>query len=125
MTSARFVLADSTYLPRDRVLVLLEGGRVIASLPPWFIPGARFLRSSPTGAYFASLGPEGLALFDRNADPLELPDSVQRPHAIAWSPDEGWTALATARSVYVFPSDRPDELIVRIPLSVNDFAWSE
>lgn len=119
------LLADSTYVPRERVLVLLESGRVIASLPPWFIPGARFLRSSPTGVYFASLGPEGLALFDRDAGPLELPDSVRRPHAIGWSPDERWTALATAKSVYLFPSDRPGELIVRIPLSVNDFAWSE
>ena len=119
------ILADSTYVPKDRVLVLMEGGRVIASRPPWFIPGARFLRPSPTGAYFASVGPEGLAWFDRDADPLELPDSVQRPHAVAWSPDERWTALATVSSVYVFPSVRPDELIVRIPLAVNDFAWSE
>ena len=119
------VLADSTYVPKDRVLVLLHRGRVVRAQPTWLIPGVRFLRPSPTGVYFASMGPDALGWFDRDADPLELPDSVQRPHAIAWSSDERWTALATAKSVYVFPSVRPDELIVRIPLAVNDFAWSE
>jgi hypothetical protein len=119
------VLADSTYVPKDRVLVLLHQGRVVRAQPTWLIPGVRFLRPSPTGVYFASMGPDALGWFDRDADPLELPDSVQRPHAVAWSPDERWTALATAKSVYVFPSARPDELIVRIPLAVNDFAWSE
>ena len=119
------VLADSTYVPKDRVLVLLHRGRVVRAQPTWLIPGVRFLRPSPTGVYFASMGPDALGWFDRDADPLELPDSVQRPHAIAWSADERWTALATAKSVYVFPSVRPDELIVRIPLAVNDFAWSE
>jgi hypothetical protein len=119
------ILADSTYVPRDRMLVLLDGERVVRVREPWFVPGARFLRASPTGAYFASFGADGVAWFDRDADPVELPESVRRPHAVAWSPDERWTALATAGSVYVFPSGRPDELIVRIPLAVNDFAWDE
>jgi hypothetical protein len=44
---------------------------------------------------------------------------------VTWSPDDSWTALATAESVYVFRSDRPDERIVRIPLAVQDLDWSE
>jgi hypothetical protein len=117
------VLADSTYEPRERVLVLLEGDRVILVQPRWVIRDARFLRPSPSGAWFAAFGPEGLQWFDANADPRAFPAAVRSPHAVTWSPDERWTALATDTSVYVFPTDRPDELVVRIPLAVHDLAW--
>jgi hypothetical protein len=117
------VLADSTYEPRERVLVVLEGDRVILVQPRWVIRDARFLRPSPTGRSFAALGPEGLMWFDANADPRALPAAVRSPHAVAWSPDERWTALATDTSVYVFPTERPDELVVRIPLAVHDLSW--
>jgi hypothetical protein len=117
------VLADSTYEPRERVLVVLEGDRVILVQPRWVIREARFLRPSPTGRSFAAFGPEGLMWFDANADPRALPAAVRSPHAVAWSPDERWTALATATSVYVFPTERPDELVVRIPLAVHDLSW--
>jgi hypothetical protein len=119
------VLADSTYEPRERVLVLLEGDRVVFVQPRWVIRDASYLRPSPNGAYFAAFTPEGLLWFDRNADPLAFPAAVRSPRAVTWSPDEGWTALATAESVYVFRSDRPEERIVRIPLAVRDLDWSE
>jgi hypothetical protein len=119
------VLADSTYEPRERVLVLLEGDRVVYVQPRWVIRDARYLRPSPNGAYFAAFTPEGLLWFDRNADPLAFPAAVRSPRAVTWSPDDSWTALATAESVYVFRSDRPEERIVRIPLAVRDLDWSE
>jgi hypothetical protein len=52
-----------------------------------------------------------------------VPDRILTARAVAWSPDERWTALATDASVYVYPTDRPDELVVRIPLMVRDLAW--
>jgi hypothetical protein len=119
------VLADSTYEPRERVLALLEGDRVVFVQPRWVIRDARYLRPSPSGAYFAAFTPEGLLWFDRNAEPLAFPAAVRSPRAVTWSPDDSWTALATAESVYVFRSDRPDERIVRIPLAVSDLDWSE
>jgi hypothetical protein len=118
------VLADSTYGPRERVLVLLEGDRVVLVQPRWVIRDARFLRPSPNGTYFAAFTPEGLLWFDRDADPLAFPAAVRSPHAVTWSPDERWMALATAESVYVFRSDRPSERIIRIPLAVRDLDWS-
>ena len=118
------VLADSTYEPHERVLVLLEGDRVVLVQPRWVIRDARFLRPSPNGTYFAAFTPEGLLWFDRDADPLAFPAAVRSPHAVTWSPDERWTALATAESVYVFRSDRPTERIIRIPLAVRDLDWS-
>jgi hypothetical protein len=117
------VLADSTYEPSERVLVLLEGDRVILVQPRWVIRDARYLRPSPTGRSFAAFGPDGLMWFDANADPRAFPAAVRSPQAVAWSPDERWTALATDASVYVFPTERPDELVVRIPLAVHDLSW--
>jgi hypothetical protein len=117
------VLADSTYEPRERVLVLLEGDRVVLVQPRWVIRNARFLRPSPNGTYFAAFTPEGLLWFDRNADPIAFPTAVRSPHAVTWSPDDSWMALATAESVDVFRSDRPNERIIRIPLAVRDLDW--
>jgi hypothetical protein len=48
---------------------------------------------------------------------------VQAPHAIAWSPDERWTAVATRASVYVFRTEETDGTLIRIPITVRDLAW--
>jgi len=31
----------------------------------------------------------------------------------------------TRENVYVFPTERPHELVIRIPLSVHDLDWTE
>ena len=55
-----------------------------------------------------------------------MPESVARvPQAVAWSPDERWTALATSQSVYIYQSDQPDGRVVRVPLEVRDLDWTE
>ncbi len=117
------VLAESTYEPHERVLALVQGKRVVFAQPRWVVRDARFLRPSPGGAYFVGFGPEGPSWFDRNAVPRAFPAAVRNPRAVTWSPDEQWTALATAESVYVFRSDQPHERIVRIPLAVRDLDW--
>ncbi len=117
------VLADSTVDPTERVLVLLEHGRVILVQPRWVVREARFMRPSPLGTYFALFGPDGVRLFDRNAGPLALPAAARDPQAVAWSPDERWTALATEDAVYVFPSEAPYDPMVRVPLAVRDLDW--
>ena len=117
------VLADSTADPAERVLVLVEDGRVIFVQPRWVVRDARFVRPSPLGTYFALFGPDGVRLFDRNADPLALPAAARGPQAVTWSPDERWTALATEDAVYVFPSEAPYDPMVRVPLGVRDLDW--
>jgi hypothetical protein len=117
------VLADSTSTPRERVLAVLKGGRVVAAQPGFVVGSAREIRPSPRRNYVALLGPDGVGLLDENAERLDLPDPARAPHAIAWSPDERWTALATRASVYVFRSGDPHGLLVRIPLAVRDLAW--
>jgi hypothetical protein len=117
------VLAESTADPAERVLVLVENGRVIHVQPPWVVREARFMRPSPLGTYFALFGPDGVRLFDRDAGPLALPAAARDPQAVAWSPDERWTALATEGAVYVFPSEAPYDPMVRVPLAVRDLDW--
>jgi hypothetical protein len=117
------VLAESTADPAERVLVLLENGRVIHVLPPWVVREVNFMRPSPLGTYFALLGPDGVRLFDRDAGPLALPAAARDPKAVAWSPDERWAALATEEAVYVFPAEAPYDPMVRVPLGVRDLDW--
>lgn len=119
------VLADSTYTPRERVLAVLEGDRVVVVHPRWFVGNSRDIRPSPRGGYFALLGPDGVGLLDDQADPLDFPDAVQAPHGITWSPDERWTAVATRASVYVFRSRKPEGVLIRIPVAVRDLAWED
>jgi hypothetical protein len=118
------VLAERTGVPDERVLALVEQGRVIHVQPDWVVRGARSLRPSPRGTYFALFGPEGVRLFDRDATPLPLPAAARDPQALAWSPDERWAALATRQAVYVFPAQAPYDPMVRVPLAVRDLAWS-
>ncbi len=108
---------------RDRVLALFAGRRLEVVVPRWRI-GDGGLRPSPRGAYLAVFDPgeAGILVFTRDGEPLSLPD-VTNPHAIAWSPDERWTALATRWSIYVFPSDRSGATI-RLPVpGADDLAW--
>jgi hypothetical protein len=119
------VLADSLHTPDERVLVAFQDGRMRFVHPDWEIGGAQSIRRSPGGRYYALLGsaPLGAQVFMRDGHAVGVPDRVPTARAVAWSPDERWTALATDTSVYVYPTSRPDELVVRIPLAVHDLAW--
>jgi hypothetical protein len=120
------VLADSTYEPRERVLAGFDGEEASFVHPRWWVGDARAVRPSPRGGYYALLGEErvGSPLFSAAGEEVDLPDAVRAPHAIAWSPDERWTALASEGSVYVYPTADPERLLIRIPLAVRDLDWS-
>ncbi len=121
------VLADSTYEPRERVLAAFDGRRAAFVHPRWWVGDARAVRPSPQGGYYALLGEDwvGSPIFSRDGRRLDLPRQMRDPHSIAWSPDERWTALAMDESVYVYPTEEPERLVVRIPLPVRDLDWSE
>jgi hypothetical protein len=104
-------------------VVVLEGTRVVDVVPA---SGGRLtgLRVSPRGRYFAvqTEDPDGVLLFDRDGTGLPLPP-LTRPRAIAWSPGEEWTALATPASVYVFRTGASSPLVRRLGLRAGDIAW--
>ena len=109
----------------DRIFSVLEGDRVLAAFARWQLGNAGVLRPSPRGTYVALIERENGAVrvFSRDGDPVALPEGVTDPYAIAWSPDERWTALATRASVYVFATEDPEGELIRIPVSVRDLDW--
>jgi len=121
------VLAETVDSPHERVVVGLEGHRADFALPQWRVRGARIVRPSARGGYYALLGSDslGVEVFTRDGHDVPLPSRVTLPHTIAWSPDDRWTALATRASVYLFRTERPNGLVVRIPLAVQDLDWSD
>jgi hypothetical protein len=77
--------------------------------------------------------PTGFVLIDRDARPFALMevrrDSEGRPpftggRAIAWSPDDAWTAIARRETVVLFRMGRESPDVVHIALSAHDLAWS-
>jgi hypothetical protein len=52
--------------------------------------------------------------------PPWVPPAPTELRAIAWSPDDRWTALATRWAVYVFRTDRVREGYIGIPVTVRD-----
>jgi hypothetical protein len=102
-------------------LAFFEGDRALAVYP--LSDEDHVLRPSPRGNYVALLTRgAGVQVFTRAGEPQRLPP-VANPHAIAWSPDDDWTAIATSRSVYVFRSGEDDNTLPRIPLAVRDLDW--
>lgn len=93
--------------------------------PDWEIGAAQSIRPSPGGRYYALLGsdPLGAQVFMRDGHAAGVPDRIPTARAVAWSPDERWTALATEDAVYVFPSEAPYDPMVRVPLAVHDLDW--
>jgi hypothetical protein len=123
LDAGRFVvLADSASGPRDRVLAAFDGKRVRFVHPARLVGEARAIRPSSTGRYYALLG-RALPLFTSDGREVGVPDGLPPARAVAWSPDDRWTALATRASVYIFRSETRDP-VVRIPIAVRDLDWS-
>jgi hypothetical protein len=115
------VLAESTYQPRERLLAGFDGSRLTFLLPRWRIGNPRLLRASPLGGYVAVLDRDRVSvrIFTGAGRELWLPP-LPGPRAVAWSPDERWTAIATRESVYVLLTTQPRKRLLRIPVEVRD-----
>jgi hypothetical protein len=117
------LLTDSEGI--DRIFSVVEDEQVVVAFARWQLGGAGVLRPSPRGTYVALIERENRAVsvFSQGGDPVALPPGVTDPYAIAWSPDERWTALATRASVYAFLTEDPEGTLIRIPVSVRDLDW--
>jgi hypothetical protein len=80
------------------------------------------LRASPTGTYIAARrGQDGVIMAQPGSGELDMPE-IAGYRAIAWSPDEQWTAVAADRGIFIL---RPgsSEWTARINLVANDLDW--
>lgn len=121
-------------LGAEELIRVYEGRELLRTVPG---VGGRFaeISVSPQRRYAAVrvARPSGFVLIDRDARPFALTevrrDSEGRPpftggRAIAWSPDDAWTAVARTASVVLFRMGRTSPDVVRIQLSAHDLAWS-
>lgn len=130
---AAIVTVETDRGRRDELIVVYESGKVVGQLP-WFRSRSARFHVSPRGSFFsiATTRPDRFFLLDRNARPGALPDvartwfgrtSLLDAKAIAWSPDERWTALAKSESVYLFTTDESEPYLVRLPVAARELAW--
>jgi hypothetical protein len=94
-------------------------GRVVISE---FGEGLR-LEASPRGSFFTAwYGDSLVTIRDRNGDVVTFP-IIPRVRAVAWSPDERWTAAATEHSVFVFRTNTSEPSVRPLPIVAYELAW--
>ena len=101
-------------------LVLFRRGRLVA--PPAVIAREiRYLHASPRRTFVsADAVGDGLRTLDREGRRVPVP--IRAATTIAWSPDEGWTAVGSAAGVFLYPTAEPRSRL-RLPLRARDLAW--
>jgi hypothetical protein len=106
------------------VVAIFDGhelDRVVTQVGPTWTE----IRASPLGSYFAVLHRAGgVAIYNRLGRPVGPPSSLRQAVAVAWSPDERWSALATKRNVWIVGANQialnPS---VVLPLRAVDLDW--
>ena len=106
--------------PRETMLAFFEGRRLTAVEMGGALQLSD-LRVSPRGGFVAVRGGDGFLLLNRRGDLLPAP-LLSEYRAIAWSPDERWTAVATGRGIAVFPTGE-SSVERRLPILAHDLAW--
>lgn len=118
---AAVVLIRAGFSPREAITIF-EGRELVAVGLGEFGEGLH-VRASPSGAYLSAwYGHTLYTLLDRDGDRLVFPP-LTAVRALAWSPDERWTAAATGRSIYFFRTDEGEARVRRLPIQANDLAW--
>jgi hypothetical protein len=105
----------------DDLLALFREGRVVGTTPSPY-SALSGLRASPRGSYVAArIGDaSALVLLDREGEFVPTP---LRGHAITWSQDELWTAVAAREAIYVFATEGRANRFARIPIAARDVFW--
>lgn len=114
------VIARDPRIP-DHVIVLFRGRRLVAG-PPFPYPRLSALRVSPSGRFVAArIGDQGMLVLDQRGDLIS--SGIRTARAVAWSPDEVWTALATSDGIFVFPTGERAISLIRLPIVARDLVW--
>ena len=102
-------------------LAVFRGRRLLGE-PVGPFPTLERLRVSPQGRFVAAVAPTGVLVVDRQVRRLVRHEA--EAHAIAWSPDERWVALAepTEIEIALRIARRGDEPM-HLPLTARDLFW--
>jgi hypothetical protein len=115
--------AEIRFVGRIEAVALVEDPRNVLLVDSGLGTDFGSLDASPRGRYFAvSTTVPGLRIFDREGDALALPPLTEA-HAIAWSPGDTWTAVATRSSIHIFNAGRTSSRVRRLPIAAADLAW--
>jgi hypothetical protein len=100
-------------------VVLLDGDRVVALVADFRGP-TRELIVSPAGSFLADDRGTVVTTQGRSYPLLE---GIPRPSTVAFSPDEGWLAVATGTSVYLVGTPTNLGRVIRLPVPAQDIVW--
>jgi hypothetical protein len=116
---------------RRDLVALFEGDR-LADVAPLRRPRLSLLRVSPRRTYVA-VGANRAGMWVLHADGKSLsverfppwsPPAPTDVNAIAWSPDERWTAVASRSAVYVYRSTETSGRFIGLPIAARDLEWA-
>jgi hypothetical protein len=100
-------------------VVLLNGHRMLALVADFSGP-IRDLVVSPAGSFLAD---DRGTVVTKQGRSYPLLEGVPRPSTVAFSPDEGWLAVATGTSVYLVGTPTNLGRVIRLPVPAQDVVW--
>jgi hypothetical protein len=106
----------------EALIALFRGGR-FASAPPFSYSSLSGLRVSPLGSYVAVHLNRGRGLVMVDDEGRYQSFGFRTARAIAWSPDETWTVVATGDGTFLFPTREFPIGLIRLPLDAADLVW--
>jgi hypothetical protein len=104
------------------LLVVFDGRRLVRE-PPFAYDGLHDLQASPRGRFVsAEIETGGLAVVDRLGRPVVETEFLSG-HALTWSPDEHWAAVAAEDGIDFFQPGQPSRWPVWLPIVTRDLVW--
>ena len=100
-------------------VVLLDGDRMLALVADFRGP-IRDLVVSPAGSFLAD---DRGTVVTKQGRSYPLLEGIPRPSTLAFSPDEGWLAVATGVSVYLVGTPRNLGRVIQLPVPAQDLVW--
>jgi hypothetical protein len=105
---------------RQSAIAVLRGADLVGG-PPFVYDELEALRASPRGGFAAArVGERGLVVVDGRGSFVGT--TFRAASAIAWSPDDVWTAYATAEGVWLVRAGRGNRPLL-LSLEAVDVAW--
>ena len=107
---------------RGQDLLAVFRGRTVVGGPSFAYGELRRLHASPYGRLAAATADESHVIIVDEEGNLQ-PNGLTAAHAVTWSPDETWTAMAVNDAVYIFETGTRAIRLIRLPIAAVDLSW--